>query len=224
METKIPLKLFTFYHDVNKMSENMKLNYDKMVSENSEFNVEIFDIKTGREFIETHFNNDVLEAYDTLKPYSYKSDLFRFCHLYINGGIYVDIKYESVNNFRFIELTDKEYLVSEPLGVQTCLIVLNKNNLIMKNCIETLKTNTLARYYGNSPLITGPLLISNEFSKLNNAEINTDLAWKMINHKQHIFRDDLPILVQYNQYREDLLNKSDQPHYNEMYWNNNIYN
>jgi hypothetical protein len=39
METKIPLKIVTFYHDINNMSENMKKNYEKLVFENPEFEV-----------------------------------------------------------------------------------------------------------------------------------------------------------------------------------------
>ena len=44
-------------------------------------------------------------------PGAYKADLWRYCILYIYGGIYIDIKLEPINGFRFRELLDKEYFV-----------------------------------------------------------------------------------------------------------------
>jgi len=50
--------------------------------------------ETLRAFIKEAFDNDVLWAFDYLKPYSYKSDLGRLCLLYAAGGLYSDIMLE----------------------------------------------------------------------------------------------------------------------------------
>ena len=215
---EIPLNICTFYHDKSNIPENMKKNFDKLASENCEFNVELFDVNSSRKFIETNFDKNVLDAYDSLKPYAYKSDLFRLCYLYSAGGIYVDVKYEPVNGFKFKELISSQYLVSEPLGVQNCLIVMNKHNEFILKCINIITHNALNKYCGFSPLFTGPFLLSNEFS--------TDFPFKecTINNRHHIFKNNSAILIQYESYRVDLQNSSDQPHYNVMYWNRNIYN
>ena len=41
-------------------------------------------------FIKRHFPQEVLEAYNTLIPTAYKADLFRYCVLFIYGGVYAD--------------------------------------------------------------------------------------------------------------------------------------
>ena len=43
-----------------------------------------------RLFIQTHFTPSVLQAYDSLVPPAYKADLFRYCKLFVHGGIYGD--------------------------------------------------------------------------------------------------------------------------------------
>jgi len=42
-------------------------------------------------FIETHFPPEVLEAYNSITPGAFKADLFRYCTLLINGGVYADM-------------------------------------------------------------------------------------------------------------------------------------
>lgn len=221
----IPPNLFTFYHDLSKIPEVMNEKYKKMVRENEEFKCSIFDIQSGREFISKHFDAYILLAYDKLKPYAYKSDLFRYCFIYINGGIYVDIKYISINGFKFKELLDKEYLVSEPIGVQNCLLVFNPRSDMMFRCIHTVKQHVLNNFYGKTPLFIGPILLS-EYVKTfyRNNRIDTDLRWTVENHLHCIYKNNRLILKQYPRYRNDLLKNSDQPHYTQMFRAKDIYN
>jgi len=199
----------------------MKNNYNKLINENPEFQHFLFDVKDGYEFIKTHFDNDVLTAYETLIPYSFKSDLFRFCYMYIHGGIYIDIKYEAVNGFKLIELVNKEYLVDEPLWIQTCLLSLQPNNKLMFNCIQQIVVNTKSRFYGHSALLTGPRLLFDKYDK--KELIHSQLKWKLVNDLHEIRMNDTLILIQYKEYRNDLKEYSDQPHYTTLFINHNIY-
>jgi hypothetical protein len=45
-----------------------------------------------REFIRKEYPPDVLMAYDRLIPTAFKADLWRYCVLYLYGGVYLDIK------------------------------------------------------------------------------------------------------------------------------------
>jgi hypothetical protein len=221
----IPANLFTFYHDVSKIPEVMNEKYKKMVRENPEFNCKLFDIHSGRKFISQNFGPNVLIAYDKLKPYAYKSDLFRYCYIYVNGGIYVDIKYISIKGFRFLELLDKEYLVSEPIGVQNCLLVLHPRNEMILRCIHAIRNRVLNNFYGNTPLFTGPFLLSEKYGIFyKNNRIDTHLRWCIEDNLHCIYKNNCLILREYPRYRKDLLNFSDQPHYTEMFWLKNIYN
>ena len=44
-----------------------------------------------RSLIKSHYDEEVLWAFDTLKPYAYKADLGRYCILNAIGGWYFDI-------------------------------------------------------------------------------------------------------------------------------------
>jgi mannosyltransferase OCH1-like enzyme len=225
-KNKIPLNLFSFIHCKKTIPENMQNNWNNIVNLNPEFNCKLFDINDAHNFIEKNFDKDILYSFEKLKPYSYKSDLFRFCYLYINGGIYVDIKYTPVNSFKFIELINNEYLVKEPLGVQTCLIVLKHRSKLMLECISDIVSFTKINFYSHTPLFTGPYLLSELYKKhyeLN--KIDNDLIWEMNNHLQTIHNKDKLILIQYDEYRNDLQKMNNpQPHYNTLFWNKDIYN
>ena len=92
----IPLHLYTCWH-TKDLPSLMKENYDYLVQSNPKITFHLYDENDCREFIKNNFEPDVLHAYDSLIPCSYKSDLWRFCVLYKNGGIYMDIKYRCVH-------------------------------------------------------------------------------------------------------------------------------
>ena len=111
----IPLNIYLTW-STKKLPEKMQENVDKMKKVNPEFNVQLFDDNDCRKFIQNNFPEDILTAFDTLKPGAYKADLWRLCILYINGGIYIDIKLNCINNFKFIALTEREHLVLDRPG------------------------------------------------------------------------------------------------------------
>ena len=54
------------------------------------FDYHVYDHEGARKYLAKHFPSVVLEAYDTLLPGAFKSDLFRYAVLLIEGGIYAD--------------------------------------------------------------------------------------------------------------------------------------
>jgi len=108
----------------------MQENLNKFKKDNPEFEHHLYDESMCRAFIKTHFDKNVLNAFDGLKPLAYKADLWRYCVLYINGGIYLDIKFKCENGFKLIELTDKEYFVLEkPFDIRSNT-KLNEDNFV----------------------------------------------------------------------------------------------
>ena len=165
--SKIPLNLYTCWHSKD-LPPLMQQNYLELVINNPEFKHFLYDENECREFIKDNFDENVLNAYNSLIPCSYKSDLWRFCVLYINGGIYLDIKYKCVNGFKLIALTEKEYFVRDrPENcVYTALIVTMPKNQIMLDCINKIVENVKNKYYGISSLHpTGPGVLGLYFSK-----------------------------------------------------------
>ena len=78
LKPSYPRKVFQTWGSKD-LPPKMKENLEKLKQQNPEFEFFLFDDDERREFIATHFEKDVLEAYDTLLPGAYKADLWRYC-------------------------------------------------------------------------------------------------------------------------------------------------
>jgi mannosyltransferase OCH1-like enzyme len=111
---------------------------------NPDFDFVLMDDEQCRDFIRDNFDKKTLEAYDSLVPGAYKADLWRYCILYKYGGIYLDIKLRSADDFKLNELTKKEHFVKDrqeyfkpdSIGLYNACMVTKKGNECMKQCIK----------------------------------------------------------------------------------------
>lgn len=221
----IPLNIFTTWH-TRKLPPDMKKAFELTCKKNPEFNIQFFDVNDCREFIRNNFDNKVLKAFECIKPQAYKSDLWRYCVLYKKGGIYYDIKFVPTNNFKFIELTDKEYFVRDlpqsGSGVVNGFMVAKKNNPNLLKAINQIVKNINEKYYGNSTLeITGPLLLKNI---LNNNEVEKSNL-ELINENGIVFvtMNDRKILKSYPTYRKEQSLFGQGDHYEKAWLSKNVY-
>jgi len=224
----IPLHFYTCWHS-KVLPPLMKQNHDFLVESNPEITFHLYDEDSCRQFIKDNFEEEVLKAYNSLIPCSYKSDLWRYCILYINGGIYMDIKYRCVNGFKFIALTEEEHFVRDRPDncVYTALIVTLPKNEIMQKCIYQIVENVKNKYYGVDWLYpTGPGLLGKYFT---NEEIdklgmffNCSYIENKLN-KYYIVNNDRIILKYYNEYRKEQEQYQKKKYYAEFWKENNIY-
>lgn len=167
----IPLKIFQTY---GNLTQEMKDCMDEIKASNPEFEHFFFNDQQCYDFIKDNFEEDVLNAYNSLKPKTYKADLWRYCVLYINGGVYLDIPSRPVNNFKFINFIDKDYFVRDtPLTVKKnkyfpvyngLMICKPKNDILLK-AINTIVENVKTKNYLDSPWApTGPVLLGKLFT------------------------------------------------------------
>jgi mannosyltransferase OCH1-like enzyme len=227
-DSVIPLNLFTSWH-TKHLPPLMQINYQKLVNQHNNFTHYIFDENECRQFIKNNFNSDILYAYDKLIPCAYKSDLWRYCVLYVYGGIYIDIKFQCVNNFNLIALTEKEYFVKDIRNnyIYNALISCKKNNPILLKCIEQIAVNVRNNYYGeNSLMPTGPGLLGRYFTddEFNNFDIYhkfTEVE-NMLYEYYLIYKDRI-ILKMYNGYREEQKQFQKNKRYGELWDDKNIY-
>jgi mannosyltransferase OCH1-like enzyme len=221
----IPLHLYTCWH-TKELPPLMHKNYEKLVSTNPRITFHLYDENDCREFIKNNFNDDVLNAYDSLIPCSYKSDLWRFCILYKMGGIYLDIKYECSNGFKFLDLTEQEYFVRDygNKNVYTALIVALPENNILLNCINQIVLNVKNKYYGNNSLEpTGPSLLKNNFTQeqINSMILYHDVITSI--NKYYIVKNNRIILSVYDEYRNEQSLFQKMSHYSILWNNKQIY-
>jgi mannosyltransferase OCH1-like enzyme len=171
----IPLHIYQVWHNIKEMPPSVKESVIKIKEQNPEFEYHLYDEPMCRKYIQDHFPKRVLDAYDKVTPYALKADLWRYCILYREGGIYLDSKYSGINNFKFIHLVDKEYFCKDILysfaGIYNAIIICKPNNSILKNSLDQFVKNTEENYYGSQALCIGPLMMrpffkDNEYNSL----------------------------------------------------------
>lgn len=135
---------------------------DTWTAMNSTFELQLYDIPRAREFIREHMP-ECLRAFDMLKPYSYKSDLFRFILLYTQGGVYSDIRQACLVSLDSVFAADMTWFsavdIDKP-NMYTATLVSVPGHAYMREAIDRCVKNTEAMDYSQGLLgITGPGLL-----------------------------------------------------------------
>ena len=234
----IPLKIYQTWY-TKELPELLQNNIACLKEQNPEFTFYLFDDNDCREFIQNYFDDSVINAFNKLIPGAYKADLFRYCILYIYGGIYLDIKYYGINGFKFISLTEKEYLVRDlPIsgdGIYNALMICKPGNKLLWKAIQNIVENVSTLFYGTSTLEpTGPLLLKKIIDK--DISLSIELIHREIycrynkdDYKiQYYIYDsnNIPILTFSNQYRElqnELFKNTGSKPYYILWKTRNIY-
>jgi mannosyltransferase OCH1-like enzyme len=217
----IPLKVFQTWC-TKKLPPFMQKCVQDLRNKNPEFQYFLFDENERINFIKDNFDNNVVIAYDTLIPPAYKADLWRLCVLYIHGGIYLDIKLTTINNFKLIELTENEHFVKDrlsPLTIYNAFMVCKPYNLLLLLAINNIVSNVETKYYGTNPLEpTGPIMLGNlvDYNKIN---INLDMH-HFIGGGYIVYEDTFVLSTEYDEYKEENPRKT---HYGTLWTNKKIY-
>ena len=164
----IPKKIFQTW-ETNKVPSGMYDAAHTWIDKNPDWEYHFFDNKACRDFIKEHFPKKVLDAYDALIPGAYKADLWRYCVLYIHGGVYCDIKQELLINLNKVISSDVEFLSIKDRNltnfefsgyIYQAFICAKPKHPFLKNAIEMIINNCDNGFYGNDALCpTGPALL-----------------------------------------------------------------
>jgi len=135
---KIPKVIVQTFSSRDKLTPEMAKAIESWREKNPDWEYKLFDNNECVEFIGKHFDKDTLEAFDNLIPGAFKGDLFRYCYLYINGGVYTDI-----DNICLIPLN--EFLNEDDSFVLVKDSVNHKANLIYNAFMATEKNNPVIK-------------------------------------------------------------------------------
>ena len=126
----------------------------------------IYNDEQLRTFIEENYDKETVWAYDSLKPFSYKADLGRFCLLNAIGGWYFDIAVRAVNavdvgeRIKFLAFRDIQRFSYTSWACATTVLYSKPDNKGLQIAIEKIIANCKNKYYGITPLCpTGPTLL-----------------------------------------------------------------
>jgi mannosyltransferase OCH1-like enzyme len=153
----------------------------------------LYDMDALRNFIQENFDNNVLNAFDSLNPYAYKADLGRYCLLYIFGGWYFDIsiklnlKLNLNKDIKGLFYRDMSFNMFNQFGssgsyaISNAIIFSKMKNEIFQVAIEKIVKNCKDKYYGDNCLWpTGPFLLGKAIAEIDSL-------------KDYIFGDFLPL-------------------------------
>jgi mannosyltransferase OCH1-like enzyme len=216
----IPLHIYQVWHDDNLPSSVLEsVNWIK--EQNPEFTHHLYNEKMCRQFIKDNFREEVLHTYDTLIPYALKFDLWRYCVIYKNGGIYLDSKIYGINGFKFIHLTDSEYFCKDTTfyGIYNAILICKPNNEILLQCINKVIENVKNRFYGTTGVCpTGPLMMLDFFTKSQHEKLKLELEI-VPSRKRYVRFNGCRILTTHDKYSSQKKNK-----WLDQWFNRNIYN
>jgi len=168
---KIPKCIIQTYSSVEAKS---LLHYNAVMSFielNPEYEYKFFDNQKCREFILKNFPQNVLDAYDILKPRAFRADLFRACYLYIHGGCYFDHKFILKKRLQTIIEPHNEHVFcidNYDCGMYNAIMLTIPKSPILKNVVDNIVNNVLNRHYGRNGLaVSGPDLLWHHTKHLN---------------------------------------------------------
>jgi mannosyltransferase OCH1-like enzyme len=231
----IPKKLFQTWH-TKKLLPKMNEAVVRIQTQNPELEYFLFDEDECIAFITQYFSDDVVGAYKKLIPGAFKADLWRYCVMYIHGGVYVDIKYQCVDGFKFIDIMDREHFVLERQyswkpnthGIYNALIIAKPGNTLFIKCIEQIVRNTQTYTYGFNELYpTGPGLLGElYFGNINeNIEkpLDLQLFYNFTQNQDIIMYKNQIILKAYPEYRAEQKQQQMSRHYTQLWYERGIY-
>ena len=175
IKTLIPSKIFQVYLDpvITTQIKN-KSKYIQEIAPN--FGYFLFNLYDCGEFIRKNFEFKVYIAYTKLKHIKNKLDLWKYCVLYKNGGIYIDLNYNLTKEFNISLYLFKNIYVKDNIVnyIIPDLIMSEKGNKKLLNCIEKIISNVNEENYGfDWSEVSNSTLITSEFNsdELNNIEL-----------------------------------------------------
>lgn len=131
---KIPKNIFQIYHDKNLIKNNIK---EELIKLNCDYKYELYDFNDGVKFIKNNFNKDfsnkIINHINNLERYAHKSDLLRYCLLYIYGGVYIDVDLKQKLSLDIIiEKSNNAELITS-FGLTGNLSRMNKEQFLENN-------------------------------------------------------------------------------------------
>jgi|TARA_R110000744_G_scaffold298632_2_gene408232 mannosyltransferase OCH1-like enzyme len=190
-------------------------------------------------FLKKNFQSNVLKAYDTLIPGAFKADLFRYCVLYVEGGVYVDadtICLEPLENI--INNSDSLLVVrDDPMAkkwLANAMIAVTPKHSLMWEAINKAVSNVESREERFYLDYTGPGLLGKCLNVISQRDQETEYELgdqRIGNQKVKILQHDftttqfkyngLPVLyVEYPAYREEMKSLNNKPFYHYIQTNN----
>ena len=160
-------------HSVGRDKHNFLVS--STVTSNPTFRQNRHDDKSAAEYILAKCGQEAASAYSCLTPSAFRADLFRFCALYSEGGVYLDEDIFPLHHLEDIVSVCSSATIGHdfPTGgkpaKQMKLLASSPGAAIFQCALLGIINNVRKRIYPSSPLeLTGPLLLERCYADHNN--------------------------------------------------------
>ena len=231
----VPRILYHSWHS-NKVPAKMAENIRSLLKSNAEFDYYLYSDEKSLQYIKDNFDESVISAFETLKPGAYKSDLWRYCILYKTGGVYMDIKYNTVEPLisllkrtPTIYVRDRDFF-GELKCVYNGVMAAPPGNKIFKYCIDDVVNNCKMKLYkANSVDVTGPCVLGRMLTQyepltMKAIKYSYDVNYVDNNQIDLIKYDEKVVMKSYPEYRHEQKQFQKTLPYTTMWMNKDIYN
>lgn len=164
---KIPPIIIQFYPDKDNFPKSIKNNINSFAYGYQHL---IFDSKECQYFLQTNFDQIVIQKYNSLKNNDMKLELFKYCYLYKHGGIFISTKCQILrpinslikNNYIYTILSKNntsihtDLLASQPnrsLYIQLINYILYAQDLCQLMTFKSYFYNLLSQKINKYPLV-----------------------------------------------------------------------
>jgi mannosyltransferase OCH1-like enzyme len=234
MISGVPLILYQSWHS-NSVPAKMKETIYNLIQMNPEFDYYLYSDDESSKYIQENFEKEVLDAFNSLRPGAYKSDLWRYCILYKKGGVYIDIKYTTlkpltsiIKDNPIVYVNDHE--VSCPhlpntTGLYNGFMISPPNNSVMKYCIDDIVNSCKLRLYKKNDLdITGPCLLAQIVAKYS-PNYKSKFRYRELKDRQAvIYFNDEQFCLGYREYRAEQKKFQKSERYGFLWKKRAVYN
>lgn len=193
---------------------------------NSEYTMHLYDDNDMLEFLNLNYSKNVVDAFNALSVGAAKADLWRYCILYINGGVYLDIDADIKGSLdTLIQSLSSESAVPQAIITREgnpglfCqwILLFQPWHPFLKLIIEHCVYNILNKTTTNVMYLTGPALFTSVLNYYLNSEFNVyfieDNIFNSLYGKNiKVYEIDMGKYASYkHQYTDDLYE-------NHVYW------
>lgn len=219
--------------------KQMKNAIDTWIQLNPDYTYHFYDDERCRDFIKTSFPKRVLDAYDSLIPGAFKADLWRYCLLYIKGGVYVDVDMIDIVPLNKIINKNDQFITArdhDPKALFNAFICCTPKHPFMEAMIDYTVDSVETNFYGNSCLEpTGPVGFGKVLHKMLNIystfrigeTFSNGYSIKLLDFplgQEHIIYNKKPCIKnKYMEYTKQLKDISKQETYYTLWLHKKIY-
>ena len=161
---------------------------------NPQYRFNYHNDRSAERYLRYHCGNDVADAYNCFIPTAFRADIFRFCALYSEGGIYMDADMYSVGPFESLYSNCSGFSLGYDFpwegneGKQMKILASEPKHEIAGCMLESIVENVRQRKIGETSLsITGPILLHQCYKKFVDLHSNEKVAITYLDTREAVW-------------------------------------